>query len=150
MSNDTPKGDKPDMDLINMVQNARMAHDDTAQPSQVPGVYWIESKCPPEHCQSPTPASGEWRIETTVDDVDALWQQIKQATESGDLGYKSKVSTSPAHNQGRREQRLICVRTYNADDTDDVQRVQAALEALNMPQPLRYQRDRPTSEKDTE
>lgn len=140
MSDDN-NGDKLNLDLINMVQNARMAHDDDAQPSKVPGVYWIEAKCPPDKCQQPTSRSGEWRIETTVDHVDALWKTIKEATESGDLGYKSKVSTSPAHNQGRRDQRIICVRTYDADDSADVQRIKEALLALKVPEPLQYERD---------
>jgi hypothetical protein len=135
------KGDKLNLDLIKMVQKARMAHDDDAKPSRVPGVYWIEAKCPPEKCQQPTSRSGEWRIQTTVEHVDALWQTIKEATESGSLGYKSKVSTSPAHNQGQRDQRIICVRTYDADDTEDVQRIKQALLSLDMPEPFQYQRD---------
>ena len=44
---------KLDLDLIQMVQNARMLHDASAKPSQIKAVYWIEAKC--ESCQLPTP-----------------------------------------------------------------------------------------------
>lgn len=139
MSDDKPQ--KMNLDLIQMVQNARMAHDDDALPSQVPGVYWIETKAPPENAQSPTPRAGEWRIATTIEHIDDLWLKVKAATQAGKLGYKSKASTRPAHNQGTRDERLICVRTYDADDSDDVQRVKAALDELEIDAPMHYVRD---------
>jgi len=135
------KPEKPDMDLIKMVQNARMMHDDDAQPSQVPGVYWIEAKAQQADAPAPTSRAGEWRIPTTVDSVDALWAKIKGATEAGELGYKSKVSTSPAQGQGNRDQRLICVRTVDAEDAADVERVRKALLSLGVDEGgLRYER----------
>jgi len=132
------KPEKPNMDLINMVQNARMMHDANAIPSQISGVYWIEAKR--EKSANLTVRTGEWRIETMVDDVDSLWAKIKAATESGTLGYKSKVSTYPAQGQSQREQRLICVRTYDADDRADIERIREALEALGI-KALSYVRD---------
>lgn len=127
MSDNKPS--KLDMDLINMVQNARMMHDDTAIPSQVPGVYWIESKNPTPS-QSTTSRAGEFQIHTHVDTVDEQWQQIKQATEAGQLGYKSKVSTSPTDGNPHSQQRLLIIRTYDADDTEDVKRIEQKLHDL--------------------
>lgn len=138
---DKPQSEKPNMDLIQMVQNARMLHDQEATPSQVPGVYWIEAKHLGD-APAPTTRTGEWRIRTTVAVVDEQWAKIKQATEAGELGYKSKVSTSPALEQADREQRVICVRTYDADDSADVHRVRDALVRLGFePAELRYERD---------
>ena len=34
----------PDLDLIQMVQRARMLHDKSARPSDYTSVYWIEAK----------------------------------------------------------------------------------------------------------
>lgn len=125
---------KPNLDLINMVQNARMQHDSDAKPSQVPAVYWIEAKNP---AQTPTSRTGEWRIGTTVEFVDKLWEAIKTATEAGKLGYKSKVSTRPAHNQGHPDERIIAVRTYDADDPSDVARIQRfLLDEIGIPDDL--------------
>lgn len=137
MSDD--KASKLNMDLINMVQNARMMHDNEAIPSKVPGVYWIESKHPsPEN--KPTPRTGEFHIQTTIDEVDAHWLQIKQATEKGLLGYKSKVSTAPTDGKAHGKQRLICIRTYDADNQDDRNRIEAELKKLGFAD-LSYERD---------
>ena len=117
--------DKPNLDLINRVQQARMQHDSTARPSQVSGVYWIESKRPPGLEPGPTPRAGYWRLMTTVDQVDNLWATIKAATEAGELGYKSKVAT--ASHDSNRDSRMIHVLTYDSADEADANRVRAAL-----------------------
>lgn len=132
------KPHKLDMDLINMVQNARMMHDNEATPSKISDVYWIEAKR--EKSPTLTTRTGEWRIETTLDEVDNLWAKIKAATEAGQLGYKSKVSTYPAQGQSQRDQRLICVRTYDADDSEDIERIKKALEAMGIGA-MKYVRD---------
>src|SRR5688572_23946281 len=120
---------KPNLDLIRMVQQARMAHDADAKPSQVAAVYWIEVK-PCTAAQAPTSQAGQWRIATTIREVDALWAKVKAATEEGTLGYKSKVSTaSHGSNPHAREVR-VC--TYDSADSADVQRVRDALTALGI------------------
>lgn len=92
MSDAKPK--PPNLDLINMVQQARMMHDREAVPSSMNAVYWIESKSLTP-VPAITPHAGEWLIETTAAEVDDLWTKIRQATEKGLLGYKSKVLDIP-------------------------------------------------------
>src|SRR6185369_8120539 len=121
MTDDKPK--PPNLDLIQMVQQARMLHDREAVPSSMNAVYWIESK-PLMAIRVLTPRTGHWLIETTVTEVDNLWAKIRQATEDGRLGYKSKVSTSPARGQTNTSARLIVVCTYDADDLADVARLE--------------------------
>jgi hypothetical protein len=130
-----PDNHDPNLDLIRMVQNARMAHDAAAQPSQVSAVYWIEAKRKSEGAP-PTPRAGQWVIETTTAEVDAHWAKIRAATEAGALGYKSKVST--AARGGVADSRVIWVVTYDADDSADVERVRAALQSLGFSN-LRYE-----------
>ncbi len=134
-----PSGDQPDLDLISMVQRARMTNDAEAQPSRVSAVYWIEAK--PKQTQTPqrqpTPRAGHWLIRTTLGEVDAVWARIKAATEAGQLGYKSKVATA---SRVAADERVIHVMTYDADDGDDVARVRAALSALGFTDNLRYER----------
>ncbi len=134
--------EKPNLDLIRMVQAARMQHDDTALPSQVGGVYWIEAKRKTGHDTAPTSRAGQWVIPTTLSEVDALWLKIKQATEAGLLGYKSKVSTAAGPGQTDPDSRLICVRTYDSADDADVQRVRDALRALGITGDIRYEADK--------
>lgn len=127
-------GDKkvtpPNMDLIRMVQQARMMHDREAVPSQVNSVYWIEAK-PLDETLPPTPRAGEWLIATNISDVDQLWLKIRDATEQGLLGYKSKVATIAIKGQ-TADERMIVVRTRDADEEDDVRRVEAALRGMGI------------------
>ena len=125
-----PKGEQPsdlNLDLIQMVQNARMLHDATARPSDLAAVYWIEAKRDEGDYPAPTANAGEWRIPLTAESVDAVWEQVKALTVAGALGYKSKLSTRPAAGQADPAERLLCLRTYDAGDRADVERVKSAL-----------------------
>lgn len=137
---DDHKPQPPNLDLIQMVQNARMLHDNEAIPSRVSSVYWIECKRLSDG-PAPTARSGEFRVTTRVQDVDALWARIKVATESGELGYKSKVSTRPAADKQHPYARLICIRTYDADDSADLTRIEAKLHDLGIDGEIPYVRD---------
>ena len=128
--------DQPNLDLIAMVQKARMEHDAQAKPSQVSAVYWIEAKRKIDGA-APTPRAGHWLIRTSVAAVDAAWATIKQATEAGRLGYKSKVATVALH---QRDERTIYAMTYDADDAADVERVRTALRDLGFDGDLVYER----------
>lgn len=116
-----------DLDLIQMVQAARMMHDETARPSDVSAVYWIEAKRQTSDCPPPTSNAGEWRVKLTAANVDEVWEQVKAATAAGRLGYKSKVSTRPAAGQSHPDERLLCVRSYDAGDQVDIGRIKQAL-----------------------
>ena len=115
------------LDLIQMVQAARMLHDKTARPSDVSAVYWIEAKCQTGDYPPPTANAGEWRVKLTAETVDEAWEQVKAATAAGRLGYKSKVSTRPAAGQSHPDERLLCVRSYDAGDKSDIERIKQAL-----------------------
>lgn len=126
----------PDLDLIRRVQEARVQHDATATPSTAGGVYWIEARRQPDG-PAATARAGMFVIPTDVTVVDALWRTVKRATEAGELGYKSKVST--ASRAGLRDDRMIHIMTYDADDMADVARIARALEALDI-KPAEYRR----------
>ena len=123
---------KMNLDLIEMVQRARMMHDEDARPSDYAAVYWIEAKRRRGDYPAPTANAGEWRARLTVATVDGVWEKVKRATVAGNLGYKSKVSTRPAAGQADPDERLICARTYDARDVDDVERVKRALLDLGL------------------
>lgn len=127
-------GDKPglNLDLIQMVQRARMLHDDAAMPSRMSAVYWIEAKRRGDAQPGPSANAGEWRASLRLEDVDAVWERVKALTQAGKLGYKSKVSTRPAAGQTNPDERLLCARTYDATDQADVARVEQALRGLGL------------------
>ncbi|MEO0563316.1 MAG: putative phosphothreonine lyase domain-containing protein [Chloroflexota bacterium] len=126
---DDKNNPKMDLDLIQMVQRARMMNDNTAQPSDISAVYWIEAKAPNP---SPTPRAGKWEIHTHVDEVDALWAKVKAATEAGELGYKSKVSTSPGKDQANANARIIHIRCSDSADEADLERVRVKLHEIGV------------------
>ncbi len=136
----TDKPQKHDLDLIQMVQQARMQNDDQAQPSQISAVYWIEAKAPNPQ---PTPRAGALVIATKIDAVDALWAKVKAATEAGELGYKAKVSTSPGRDQGMASDRLIHVRVADGTDEAAIQRVRAKLRDLGITADVPFVPDHP-------
>ncbi len=127
---------KLDLDLIQMVQKARMLHDASAKPSQIKAVYWIEAKC--DACQGPTPRSGQWVLKVPAENIDEQWATIKAATESGKLGYKSKVSTA---SQNQHNEHWLCVRTCDSQDEADVQRIRAMLTELKVEGDWSYETD---------
>lgn len=120
---------KPDMNLIAMVQQARKLHDQQAQPSAVSAVYWVEAHCEVADCRQPTARAGQWQTRIPLAQVDAVWARVRAATQAGELGYKAKVATAPRADQGE-DTRLLVVCTYDSDDQADVERVRAALAAL--------------------
>lgn len=123
----THKPDKPDLDLIHRVQQARMLHDSQATPSEIDAVYWIEAKSPGS--PPPTARSGQWIIAIPAAKVDEIWNVIRLHTERGDLGYKAKVATAPRAGQGNSWRPVhICV--ADSADTAAVERVGDALRAL--------------------
>ena len=128
--------DPPNLDLIAMVQRARMEHDAQAKPSQVSAVYWIEAKRQTDGAAA-TAHAGHWLLRVPVQKVDNTWETIKTATEAGRLGYKSKVATIALH---ERDERTIHVMTYYADDEADVERVRSALNDLGFGEGLVYER----------
>jgi hypothetical protein len=134
------------LDLIKMVQNARMMHDQTARPSDYSAVYWIESKRKQGDYPALTSNAGEWRVKLTIENVDDVWEKVKIATENGKLGYKSKVSTRPAAGQTHPDERLLCVRTYDADDIEDVERIKKVLIEMRLNTGLIYSRDKTNSD----
>ena len=88
MSDDPPKPTPPNLDLIQMVQAARLAHDAGVLPSQVQGVYWLEVK---RETAGPDPTSraGRWVIETTADaaDIERVRAALVALGVSGPLRY---------------------------------------------------------------
>ncbi len=130
------QNDQPNMDLIQMVQRARMQHDSQARPSEMSAVYWLEFKH--ESAPPPTSRAGQWVIDIPAQQADSVWQAVKDATARGELGYKSKLAT--ISRTGTPEMRTLAIRTIDADDSADVARVRAGLDALGLGAGWDYER----------
>lgn len=126
--------EKPNLDLIGLVQQARLAHDAAAQPSQVTARYWLEARGGGTQ-PTPTVRAGCWALRVPLSAIDARWAAVRQATEAGLLGYKAKTS-----GRGSEDERIIQVMTYDADDAADVARIRAALRAPDLDGDWVYER----------
>lgn len=114
------------------------------KPSEVVDKYWMysvnesyEFKLPREERRS-----GKWLLFDKVDEIDSMWEVIREATASGLLGPSSKVSTSKENKNAKdRHTRVICVFTENYDDKDDVERIEKKLRELGIINRLLYKLD---------
>ncbi len=95
----------------------------------------------PEH----TDRGGKWLIFVPTESIDEVWQQSRLAVERGELGESAKVSTAkPNPNTADTSKHVICVYTYDSDDTADVRRIRAVLRGLGIRHRIPYKTDRAT------
>ena len=106
-------------------------------PSQENDAYWIWQDGPP-HIRDKGPTLGKWLVFKHKSCIDQVWEKIKKATASGELGATaSKVSTMRENpNASNPAMKVICVFT-TAEDIDEV-----GLKLIFMvKQTIRYKKD---------
>ena len=117
-------------------------------PTKVTDVYWVfayvlEPQSHPKKFKQNK--SGKWLVFSDIKEHDSTWQKIKQATQDGLLGFRSKATTAkPNLNANSEGAKVICVYTYNWLDVDDVYRVEKTLREIGVEQTLFYKIDNET------
>src|SRR3972149_10781392 len=87
---------------------------------------------------------GKWLIFVSRDNVDGVWHKIKDATEKGLLGIRSKVSTirqSSAYGEnsgGKERGHVICVYSKDFRDKDNVKDILNELRNIGITGRLYY------------
>lgn len=115
------------------------------KPSETTNVPWISALRLQGEYSEPTDSSGKWLVFTHEKKMDALWAKIKKATESGNLGYGSKVSTQmPSPFASNPNEEVICVYTYDGEDKEDVVRVREELRSLGVTWECSYKLNKTT------
>src|SRR6478736_8849785 len=110
-------------------------------PTKTKDVYWIYAENKNDYT-APTDKSGKWLIFETPENIDAAWEQVRDATEHGLLGGASKVSTRMAWNG--KDEYVICVYTYDWTDKKDVREIRGELRDLGFEKDLPYKTDEDT------
>lgn len=121
---------------------------DSNTPSKITESYWVRAsgKCPIKRAFNRYNI-GKWLVFVDVKELDKTWQVIKEATQKGILGIESKAATAkPSPNATSENVKVICVYTYNWQDSDDVYRVEKALRKLGIKITLFYKTDSDTDE----
>ncbi len=91
-----------------------------------------------------TERSGKWLIWLSAGTIDRYWQEIKEAVEQGRLEDLAKVSTAASPDVQQGKPYVICVYTYDYEDSEDVMRVRQALRELGIRYKIIYKADEDT------
>ena len=86
-----------------------------------------------------THQGGKWLIYASKQNVDNIWNVIKDAQDEGRLGDFSKVATAKSYSKWQHH--VICIYTYDSTDTKDILRVRESLRDIGFKSPLHYKRD---------
>ena len=114
-------------------------------PSQVTTTYWIDAVRMIGAYPEATKRSGKWLIFVPLENVDAVWERIKKATEEGRLGDSEKVATAkPNPNATDLSKKVICVYSYDWKDREDVVRIRTELRTLGIIWKIPYKSDEDT------
>jgi uncharacterized protein YprB with RNaseH-like and TPR domain len=114
-------------------------------PSKITQDYWVY--CQPLIKRNFTKKYkqdriGKWLIFVELKSLDVYWKKIRIATENGYLGIAAKAATAkPSPVATTDNEKVICVYTYNWQDTDDVYRVENQLRKLGICDTLFYKAD---------
>ncbi len=139
------KQPKPKIDLNKLVKMAQKIVAAGGKPSKVKEAYWLSAERMTGVYPETTERSGKWLIFVELKNVDKVWAKIKEATEDGELGERSKVSTGKQNpNAGDLDTKVICVYTYDWADGGDVHRIRKELRKLGITQKIPYKADSDT------
>ncbi len=140
------KQPKPKIDLEKLVKMARKIVANGSKPSKVKEAYWLSAERMTGSYPESTERSGKWLVFVKIKDVNKVWAKIKEATENGKLGERSKVSTGKQNpNAGDLDTKVICVYTYDWADGGDVHRIREELRKLGITQKIPYKADSDTT-----
>ncbi|MFQ5975517.1 MAG: putative phosphothreonine lyase domain-containing protein [Candidatus Hydrothermarchaeales archaeon] len=119
-------------------------------PSQNITDWWIftEGKKNQLHSKLLPEEQGILLIFVERDKIDKIWEIIKNADESGELGTGAKVSTKKATEQSPtstdKNRHVICVYTRDCNDKEDVTRIREGLKQLGITWKIPYKSNRST------
>lgn len=119
--------------------------EDCNHPSKHDSKYWIYADYPKYIFQKPLPEreAGKWLIFESIEKIDVLWEKIKIATEKGNLGPYSKVSTIKEKDQKFDKSKfVICVYTENFHFKEDIERIEEEIRKIGIKNDLFYKLNR--------
>ena len=111
-------------------------------PSKTTHMYWIVQDAP-DFTMNPgdEEKGGKWLIFIEKENVDEIWEKIRDATVQNKLGLSAKVSTAKKNPESRDERTVIYVNTRDWEDKDDVMRIREILKELGIEQRIGYKRN---------
>jgi hypothetical protein len=120
---------------------------DPLLPTEVYDEFWIRAeRRDKKSYPKPTERCGKWMIYAHTSEVDQVWATVRDAVRRVLLGSSAKVATmKPNRNAVRPDEKVICIYTYDSEDTADVLRILKALrEELGLMHKAFYKEDEAT------
>ena len=111
-------------------------------PSKTLQMYWIVQDAPgsaPEAIEDEN--AGKWLIFLELDQVDAAWTKVRDATVALELGISVKVSTAKPNPDSRDNRKVVYIYTKDWADEPDVMRVREKLRELGFVDRIGYKRN---------
>ncbi len=121
---------------------AQLCQGEGVVPTRTTTMYWIIQDAPgyrPDEVDDEK--VGKWLVFLEDEEVDGMWQKIRDATCRGGLGIYAKVSTAKPNPESRDTWKVIYVYTKDWEDEDDVMRVRQQLADLGVEQRIGYKRN---------
>jgi hypothetical protein len=120
---------------------------DKRRPSKVEDSSWIIAARKDGNFAPSSPNTGKWLVFVQIENLDTVWEKIREATEKGLLGDASKVATArPSSRAKDPSEKVICIYTYDYTDVEDVMRVRLELRNLGVDWKIPYKTDQATYE----
>ncbi len=119
-------------------------------PSKITDGYWVFAHVKKEGNRPrrfKNNKIGKWLVFVDIGELDKTWKIIKNATEKNYLGHLAKAATAKQNSNASSErEKVICIYTYNWQDTEDVYRVEKELRNIGIETTLYYKTDLDTTE----
>lgn len=113
-------------------------------PSKETTLFWFYAEGKGEGCyEDGQTYVGKWLVFVPHENVDAVWERIRNATEKAQLGISAKVSTSRPSGY-KSTDHVICVYTYDFRDKVNVGETLKGLREIGITGKLYYKTDQAT------
>ena len=111
-------------------------------------IYWLEAERKlGNYPYTRKNCGGKWLVFKKNSEINKWWRIIKKATEGGQLGNYSKVSTAKENPNAKDPNiKVICIYTYDYQDKSDVFAIREELRKLGITEMIPYKTDQATLE----
>jgi hypothetical protein len=113
-------------------------------PSKENKERWISMSSPDKGIDLDLEKTGKWVIFRKIDQIDTLWETIRDRTQDGQLGIQAKVSTMRKNPNFDSEYFVICVYTADCNNREELLKVREQLRALGVTEKIGYKTDAAT------
>lgn len=130
-------------------KNEKIKDGNNSKPTESHASRWLHSKIHESGCHEEgnrcNTYVGKWLIFVSPENIDNIWEKVKETTDKRLLGIGSKVSTKRQTEDYGEKQFVICIYTKDYRNKEDVKNVLQELRKIGIDGRLYYKSDSMTS-----